>query len=288
VQEVLPRVGHSRVRPGHLHRGLDAVMGARLAAGQPALVPPETLLVPFPVLRVRDLLPIGKDGQVGQPEIEAYLLPGGGDRDRIGRVYVEGHKPAPGRVFRHGYRGGIKAARVDIRPRPHISDSRVRLREPQHSAAHGEGATGVSGGLPSAPRLEPGVAGAPGEERAERLVLVPQRLLQRHARHLREESEFRIALQRGQRRVGGGIRQALAFGVVQPVPCRQDLIPDQADAPERARQHLLLRLVRICPAPVSCPHAYRIESTFVKCREARRTYFVSGVKMARTSVREAE
>ena len=50
------------------------------------------------------------------------------------------------------------------------------------AAAHREGAAGVVRGLPAAAGLEPRVAGAPGEERGECLVLVAERLLQRDAR----------------------------------------------------------------------------------------------------------
>jgi hypothetical protein len=44
----------------------------------------------------------------------------------------------------------------------------------------------------------------------------------------------------------------------------QGAVPHDADAPERARVHLPLRLVGVGPAPVSRPHLYRIPWLYVK------------------------
>jgi hypothetical protein len=49
--------------------------------------------------------------------------------------------------------------------------------------------------LAGVPGLKPRVAGALGEERAERLVLVAQRLLQRHRGHLGQKRQIRVLLQ---------------------------------------------------------------------------------------------
>src|SRR6266851_10480524 len=99
---------------------------------------------------------------------------------------MEGHEPSPGRVTDYGHRRGIKGGRVDVRPGPHIPQRSARLGEPQVARPHPECGAGVGGALASAPGLEPGIAGAFLEERPERLLLVPQRLLERDRGYLVE------------------------------------------------------------------------------------------------------
>ena len=62
----------------------------------------------------------------------------------------------------------------------------------------------------------------------------------------------------------------IAFGVVQPVALGEGPVPHDPDAAERARQHLLLRLIRVSPAPVSRPHPDRIARLIEKPLEPRR------------------
>ena len=120
------------------------------------------------------------------------------------------------------------------------------------------------GRLAAAAGLEPRVPGPSGEERGEGLVLVPQRLLQRHAGDLGQEPEVRVLLHGGQRSVGLGIGRAHAFRGVPGVAGGQGPVPHHADAAERARQHLLLRLIGVCPAPVRRPHLLSIEQKTVR------------------------
>jgi hypothetical protein len=56
VKEILAAVSDPGVRSSDLHPSLGAILASLLAAGKPALMPLEALLVPFPVLRMRDLL----------------------------------------------------------------------------------------------------------------------------------------------------------------------------------------------------------------------------------------
>ena len=85
-----------------------------------------------------------------------------------------------GRPAQFGRGVMIEVGRVDVRPGPHIVERCAHLCQSQYGAAHGEGTPGVGGGLPTAPGLEPRVTGARGEECAERPLLVPESLLERH------------------------------------------------------------------------------------------------------------
>ena len=140
-----------------------------------------------------------------------------------------------------------------------------------HAAAHGERRSGVVRRLPGAAGFEPRVPGAAGEERAERLVLMPQRLLQRHAGDLGQERQVRVLLHGGQRPVGRRIRGALALQMPAGTAGGQGAVPHDSDAAERAAQHLLLRRAGVGPAPVRDSHPYRIARVIEKSRKPRRT-----------------
>src|SRR5205807_6002860 len=58
MQEISPRVSHPGVGAGYFHRLLHAVRGTALAPGESPLIPLEPPFMPFPVLRVSDLLSI--------------------------------------------------------------------------------------------------------------------------------------------------------------------------------------------------------------------------------------
>jgi hypothetical protein len=75
----------------------------------------------------------------------------------------------------------------------------------------------------------------------------------------------------------------------------QGSVPHDADAAERARERLLLRLVGVCPAPVCRPHTYRIarliescgsravRTNVFSCSTAGRTRFLPGLKAEASS-----
>jgi len=58
-------------------------------------------------------------------------------------------------------------------------------------------------------------------------------------------------------------RAGLALGLVAGVPGGEGLVPDDADAAERAGQHRRLVRVRVCPHLVRRPHSYKIEAMMV-------------------------
>ena len=102
-------------------------------------------------------------------------------------------------------------------------------------------------------------------------MLVPQRLLQRHAGHLGQERQLRVLLQGSQRPVGLRVRGARALGLPAVLAGGQGAVPHHPHAAERAVQHGLLRLVGVGPAPVRDSHSYRIARVIEKLREPRRT-----------------
>src|SRR6185437_4019209 len=63
--------------------------------------------------------------------------------------------------------------------------------------------------------------------------------------------------------VGLGVGGALALGGVAGMAGGEGPVPHDADAAERARQRLLLRLGGVRPAPVRRPHPYRIQAVHV-------------------------
>ena len=79
--------------------------------------------------------------------------------------------------------------------------------------AHAERRPGVVRRLAAGAPLEARVFRSLGEEVAERGVLVPQRLLQRHTRHLGQEGQFVGLLPPGERGVGFLVRGGLSLGV---------------------------------------------------------------------------
>ena len=85
--------------------------------------------------------------------------------------------------------------------------------------------------------LKPRVAGALGEECGERLVLVAQRLLQRHRGDLVQKRQARVFLHGGQRPVGLRVRGGLSLGGIPLLACVQGVVPHLPHAAEGAVQH---------------------------------------------------
>ena len=210
-----------------------------------------------------------------------FRPPGAGDR--TGKMPVADHIPHgqvlhSNHVVRHGHRRGVKRGHVHPGPGPHERDGLANLRQPQHSAAHGERTAGVGGGLAPPIGLEPRVPGAAGEERLECGVLVAERLLERDRRHLIQERPLGLALHRGQRPVGFRVASALAFAGRPLVPHCEGAVPHHPDAPKRAGKYRLLSRVRVRPTPVGRPHAYRRTLMAVKLWKARHTGFLPALK----------
>ena len=270
VQEILARVAHLAVGTRHLRRGLGPVRGAFPAAGQAPLVAGQVPGLARQVPRVGDPLPVRRDGELCHAQVDADRVPGLLQRFRGVGVGGEGHVPAAVRLPGHDHHRRVQRGHVYVRPGPGEPQRAGCLGQPQLAAAHREGAASVVRGLAAAPGLEPRVAGAPGEERGECLVLVAERLLQRNAGHLVQEGQVRVLLHEGQRGVGLGIGGSRALGLPAGVPGSQGLVRYHADAAEGAVQHLLVRLVGVCPASVGRPHRYSIEHMVVRVGEARR------------------
>src|SRR5690606_26653860 len=110
------------------------------------------------------------------------------------------------------------------------------------------------------------VAGEALEERGERRMLMPQRLLQRHRRHLRQERQILGLLPLREsgvsRLVGGGF----LFGGVALLPFGERLVPDQAYTAERAPQQGGLLGVRVGPDLVRGPHKINFTQEVTLCK----------------------
>ena len=271
VQEVPPRVTDLAVGAGDLGRSLGPVGRPLLAPSQAPLVAGQTAGLALQVPRVSDPLPVTGHGEVRHAQIDAdgvpSLLQGFGG----GGLGGEGDVPASVRLPGDDHHRRVQRGQVHVGPGPDEPDRSGHLGQPQFAAAQGERRPGVVRGLAGAAGLEPRVPGAPGEERGERLVLVPQSLLQRHAGHLVQECQAGVLLHSGQRPVGLRVGRARAVGGVAGLAGGQSTVPHHPDAAERARQYLLLRRVGVGPAPECRPHPDRIARLIEKPREPRRT-----------------
>ncbi len=172
------------------------------------------------------------------PRVDTDRLP---DRvqpaDRL--LAQNGHKPPSRRITRHRHRRRLHPLRQ--RTRPHNVQRTVHPGQEQLTVAVTEPRTGVLRRRPRPlPRLEHRVAGPLGEEVRKPRLQMPQRLLQRHRRHLAEETQLFGALPAGERRRGLLVGKPFA---VQPVGAGTFLqcpVVDQADAAERAGKLLSL------------------------------------------------
>src|SRR5439155_24386494 len=99
-------------------------------------------------------------------------------RRGAGTAHMEGDEPAPRRVTDDSHRGWVERRNLHTGPGPCEPERADGLCQPKLAAAHAECRPSVGGGLAAMPGLEPGTAGPLGEERRERGVLMPQRLLQ--------------------------------------------------------------------------------------------------------------
>jgi hypothetical protein len=255
VQEVAAGAGDLAVGPGYLGPGLGPVGRAFLAAGQPPLVAGQVAGLALQVPGIGDPVAFAGHREVVHAQINTHRPAGRGQRLRWLGIDGQRHVPAAVGLFGHEHRGRVQPGHVDVRPRPHERQRARDLSEAQHTAAHSERRPGVLRRLAALAGLKPRIAGSSGEERGERPLLVAQGLLQRDRRHLVQPGPRRVVLHRRQRRRRLAIRRARALRGVPFPPCREDGVPDHADAAEGAVQHRLLRRVGIGPASVRRPHA---------------------------------
>jgi hypothetical protein len=182
--------------------------------------------------------------------VEVPVVPGAAGRaspSPNGKAQVGQQVPAP----RAGLSGGV----------PAVGDLGFGLGPVRRPVAAAGQPPLIAGQVAGAAGLEPRVAGAPGEERGKRLVLMTQRLLQRHRRHLGQKHQARVFLHGGQRPVGLRIRGGLGLGGIPLLPHCEGAVPHHPHAPEGAVQHHLLLLVGVCPAPVCRPHMHSMSAT---------------------------
>jgi hypothetical protein len=263
MQGVATCVSDPGMRPRDLRPSLGAILRAALAAGQLPLIPLKATLVLFPMFRVRYLLACRQGRKMRQADVNAHVLTSRWQRRRTRAIHLESYEPASSRVADNSNRGRVERCDLYIGPRPCELDRTGDLRQPEPAATHAERRPSVVGGLAAMPGLKPRIAGTLGEERRERSVLVPQCLLQRHRGHLVQERQVRIPFHGGQHPAGLGVGETFAFGPPPGLPLGEDPVPHHPDAAERTRQHLLLRLVGVCPAPVGHSHVYRLARTTV-------------------------
>jgi|GEM_PF-2267885 len=271
VQEISPSIADLAVTASDFGLRLGPVSRPVPATGHASLVSRQPAGLALQVPGIGDSLAVRGHGEVPYAEVDADSMPGWWERFGVVRLDGKGDVPAAVRLPRDNDHSRLERGHVDIWPRPGEPQRRVHLGQPQLTAAHGERAASIVCGLPGAAGLESGIAGAAGEERRERLVLVAQCLLQRHRGHLVEECQIRVPLHRSQRSVRRRIRRALALGMPASTAVGQSPVPHNPDAAERAVEYCLLLLVGVGAASVCCPHRSSIALLIEKFGEPRRT-----------------
>ena len=134
VEEVRPGGADLAVGSGDLRPGLGPVRGTSPLAGHHRLVAGQSPLPAGQGLRVGEVLAVGGDGEVLQPEVDP-----------------------------HSSTGRCALGRIEAGPRPHDLQRRALFRELQAPAAPPEPRPGVLRRLAAGAGLEPRVPGALGE-----------------------------------------------------------------------------------------------------------------------------
>lgn len=232
VEVVAPSVGD----PGDSAAGLvpvgrsSGLAGeAPLGGGEPGVIVP---LVP----RVGDLLAGREREQCRDPDIDTD---GGRDghvvRDR--GLDQDRHEPASSRIAGHRDRGRLRAAGQRTRPDDvqwlgHLREGEPPITPPERRPRV------LSRRTRTFARLEPRVPAALAEEVRERLLQVPQGLLQWNAGDLGEERQIRIAFPLGEHRRGLGVAQVGTRRVPSRRARVQCSVEDKTCTTERAQQLL--------------------------------------------------
>ncbi len=245
VLVVAPAIGDTGVNAGDLGPGFPPVFGAFLLAGEPSLRLGQSLLVPpGKILRVGDLLPIGRHHKRVQAQIQPDHLWGDGkwfdglphqDGDEVTARAISGN----GDTRRFGP--------LWKRTMPDDGKRGVHLGERQGVPVPGEGVGHVGRALLIPLLLEGGVVGAPFEEVHVSPFQVAQRLLDRDGGHLGQKGV--LLLQGRQHRCQIVVEEALALSEIGRLAGREPPVVDEAYTAEGAGKlvHLLWRWVKSIP-----------------------------------------
>ncbi len=254
VQEVLTGVASLAMSTCDFDLRLPAIVAARPAARQPALVTGQVSRLASQVTWVGNSHLVAGHQKVRQAEVDTNCVPG--RRNRGGCVDIDSkrHVPAAVRLSRDNHHRRVECCGCDVTEGPREPQRRVGLRQRHCAVAHSKCRPGVVRALAASAGLEPAIMGSPGEEVLEGGVLVPQRLLKRHTGHLRQEGKLFGPLPLCQCCISLTIRRARACDAVTMIPLAQCLVPHEAYTPEGAIQHFSLFGRRIGPASVRRPH----------------------------------
>ncbi len=250
VQIVTPTVCDTRMDPSDSETRFGPVGRVLLLATQFALGFRQSSAVSAFMAGVGDLLARGQGKQGGQPHVDPDRPIGTGQWHNRGVLAQHGHKPTPGRVPRHCYRG--RFARQSARP--HDIEWFIHLRQEQFPRTPPKARPRVLGTCPGLlPRLEMRIPGALGPKVGERGLQVPQRLLQRHRRHLSQVGVVFIALPSGEHRRSHGVVNTLTT-LPRGGPSLEGEVVDLAHTPECSFQFSDLGRGRVAPVLESSLH----------------------------------
>lgn len=266
VEEVGAGVADLAMRGGDFGLGFAPVGRALLAVRHAPLVAGEIAGLALQMSQIGDALPIARDREVLDAQIDADLAAGHRLGVRIGGFDGEGPEPAAVRVAGDDDRGRVESGEVDLAEGPHECQWRRGLRQAQLAFAHAKRRARVVRGLARIAILESRVLGPSSEEVREGAVLVAQDLLQRHAGDLVQEGEVLGLLPSGQCRIGFAVGGAFAVRMPGVVALGQRLVPHQPHTAERAGQHARLFVVRVSPALVRRSHTLCLTERTFMCK----------------------
>jgi hypothetical protein len=239
MEKVPAPVDDPTVRTGQQGSGFRPVAGALLLPRQPTCGQRKTVAVPPLVAGIGDLFAAGQGNQRGQARIHTNLARAGSQVTGTG-LHEDRHEPPSGRIPRHSHRRGLKS--LGQRTRPHNCQWLRQLGKSELSVSSPERRAGVlRSGPRSLARLEARIPGPLLPKVRERLLQVPQALLQRYRRNLIQEPEFAGLLPLSQKRRGLSVTDPACVLIPSSRTGFQGAVVDQPHAAERAGQmHSLL------------------------------------------------
>src|SRR6266571_2379514 len=199
VLVVSPSVLNASVNTGYLVTGLIPVLRAFLLPGMPTLCFCQLLFVLGKEFGVADCFTSGEDDNRFEAKIKPYLLVNQGPRLDV-LLNQNGHEVPICTVFRDCYRCGFAILRKSTGP--YDIERSVHLSKCEGSSIPFESRRSIGCRLGIVSFLEGGILGTSLKEVLECAVQMPQRLLNGHARNIREPGILRLEVwQHGRKRI---------------------------------------------------------------------------------------
>ena len=214
LQEVTAGIPNTGVLARELHSLSSTISGPFPHPCHTPLMTKQTTFMPNHMLGIGDLVSSGESGEVLDAEIYTDRIFRRHDRRQVGLIHCEGDKPTAIRLQGYDHHRRAERGQVDVWPCPYDPQRCHGLGQPQPVGLDAERRTGKVCRLAAMPVLEPWVASTPFEKGSERIVLVPESLLQGYTTDLRQECQFPGALPLRQRGISFLVGSRLSSNAV--------------------------------------------------------------------------